>query len=99
MFHACNALQVVSASYTSKLTRVALLEFDRDRKSSSVIVSGGQPATGRTRAAAASSNVLLVKGAAECVIERCDRMMLPDGKVRRGAGAAGVDADHGSKAR
>lgn len=26
-------------------------------------------------------NVLLVKGAAECILERCDRMMLPDGKV------------------
>lgn len=26
-------------------------------------------------------NVLLVKGAAECVLERCDRVMLPDGKV------------------
>jgi magnesium-transporting ATPase (P-type) len=25
--------------------------------------------------------VLLVKGAAECVLERCDRVMLPDGKV------------------
>ena len=29
----------------------------------------------------ATGNVLLVKGAAECVLERCDRVMLPDGKV------------------
>eukprot|EP00882_Tetradesmus_deserticola_P019674 GHRQ01021196.1.p2 GENE.GHRQ01021196.1~~GHRQ01021196.1.p2 ORF type:complete len:130 (-),score=33.92 GHRQ01021196.1:1264-1653(-) len=29
----------------------------------------------------AAGNVLLVKGAAECVLERCDRIMLPDGKV------------------
>jgi Ca2+-transporting ATPase len=41
----------------------ALLEFDRDRKSMSVLV----------RPAAAASNSLLVKGAAECVIERCNR--------------------------
>jgi Ca2+-transporting ATPase len=27
--------------------------------------------------------VLLVKGAAECVLERCDRVMLPDGKVAK----------------
>lgn len=25
--------------------------------------------------------MLLVKGAAECVLERCDRVMLPEGKV------------------
>jgi Ca2+-transporting ATPase len=25
--------------------------------------------------------VLLVKGAAECILERCNRLMLPDGKV------------------
>jgi hypothetical protein len=28
-----------------------------------------------------AGNVLLVKGAAECILERCDRVMLPDGKV------------------
>jgi Ca2+-transporting ATPase len=27
--------------------------------------------------------VLLVKGAAECVLERCDRVMLPDGRVAK----------------
>lgn len=50
----------------------------------------------------AAGNVLLVKGAAECVLERCDRMMLPDGKVvkltpaARSAVLATVDnmADH-----
>ncbi len=26
-------------------------------------------------------NALLVKGAAECVLERCDRQMLPDGRI------------------
>lgn len=28
-----------------------------------------------------AGNVLLVKGAAECILERCNRVMLPDGKV------------------
>lgn len=45
------------------MKQVALLEFDRDRKSMSVIA---KPASG-------GSNVLLVKGAAECVLERCNR--------------------------
>lgn len=27
--------------------------------------------------------MLLVKGAAECVLDRCDRVMLPDGKVAK----------------
>lgn len=31
--------------------------------------------------AVSAGNVLLVKGAAECVLDRCDRVMLPDGKV------------------
>lgn len=74
----------ISRWYGAKLNRMALLEFDRNRKSSSIIctpVAGG--GSGRTRSAAPpSSNVLLVKGAAECVVERCDRMMLPDGKVQ-----------------
>eukprot|EP00775_Hariotina_reticulata_P011517 gene11517-11660_t len=60
--------------YSNKLEHLALLEFDRDRKSMSVICRQ----TPHTRH---SGNVLLVKGAAECILERCDRVMLPDGKV------------------
>ncbi len=72
---------------------LALLEFDRDRKSMSVLC----------KSEATGSNLLLVKvrpsatgggawevlpevpphaqGAAECVLERCNRVMLPDGRV------------------
>eukprot|EP00879_Flechtneria_rotunda_P008884 GHRR01009304.1.p1 GENE.GHRR01009304.1~~GHRR01009304.1.p1 ORF type:complete len:758 (+),score=252.63 GHRR01009304.1:345-2618(+) len=60
--------------YKSRLEHLALLEFDRDRKSMSVICKQ-TPYTGH------SGNVLLVKGAAECILERCGSMMLPDGKI------------------
>jgi len=53
--------------------KLATLEFDRKRKSMSVIVRG----TG-----AAAQNMLLVKGAAECVVERCSHMMLAGGAVK-----------------
>uniref|UniRef100_A0A383VU19 P-type Ca(2+) transporter n=2 Tax=Tetradesmus obliquus TaxID=3088 RepID=A0A383VU19_TETOB len=60
--------------YDAKLQRLALLEFDRDRKSMGVIAR-------QTPYTRHSGNVLLVKGAAECVLERCDRIMLPEGKI------------------
>jgi Ca2+-transporting ATPase len=53
----------VSDHYNAALERLALLEFDRDRKSMSVIC----------KRRGAKDNVLLVKGAAECVLERCNR--------------------------
>jgi len=58
------------AFYASKLRSVSLLEFDRDRKSMSVLARPEQGA-----------NVLLVKGAAECVLERSTKVLLPDGSV------------------
>ncbi|WIA22962.1 hypothetical protein OEZ86_009888 [Tetradesmus obliquus] len=60
--------------YDAKLQRLALLEFDRDRKSMGVVAR-------QTPYTRHSGNVLLVKGAAECVLERCDRIMLPEGKI------------------
>lgn len=35
------------------------------------------------RSVLSAGNVLLVKGAAECVLDRCDRVMLPEGKVAK----------------
>ncbi len=52
----------------------ATLEFDRDRKSMSVIA--GKKMTGRQSSRA---NELLVKGAPEVLLERCSRVQLPDG--------------------
>mmetsp|Transcript_17711 Transcript_17711/g.38770 ORF Transcript_17711/g.38770 Transcript_17711/m.38770 type:complete len:1054 (-) Transcript_17711:706-3867(-) len=51
---------------------VATLEFTRDRKSMSVLVS-----TGKTRT---KSNQLLVKGAPESLLDRCSHIMLEDGR-------------------
>jgi len=55
----------------SSATKYATLEFDRNRKSMSVLVKGD----GR-----AASNVLYVKGAAECVIDRCTKVLTSSGK-------------------
>lgn len=54
---------------------MATLEFDRKRKSMSVIAGSSN---GGARSAA---NTLLVKGAAECVLDRCTHIMGTDGKV------------------
>ena len=65
--------------------KLATLEFDRDRKSMSVICSAptATPAvssgvqTRRAAPSSASSNVLLVKGAAECLLGRSSHVSLP----------------------
>ncbi|KAL4420219.1 hypothetical protein ABPG77_011043 [Micractinium sp. CCAP 211/92] len=91
------------AHHASKYHKLATLEFDRDRKSMSVICApastpAGAPAapgaTPRRSSRLASllgsrsgsvegtgGNVLMVKGAAECVLSRCSRVMLGDGSV------------------
>lgn len=56
--------------WIKRAPRRALLEFDRDRKSMSVIV---REPSGRNR--------LLVKGAVENVLERCTRLQLADGSA------------------
>jgi P-type Ca2+ transporter type 2C len=118
--------------YASKYQKLATLEFDRDRKSMSVLCAPAgsitkAPAAAATEAAptssgpttrrstrrwsfspskkgpvvqgdaddasasaaaaapsastATGSNVLFVKGAAECVLQRCTKVMLSDGRV------------------
>jgi len=56
-----------------RLDRLAILEFDRDRKSMSALV----------RDAAASTNALYAKGAPESIIERCDSVLLASGRLER----------------
>jgi Ca2+-transporting ATPase len=57
-------------AYGARERKVALLEFDRGRKSMSVLVA---PAAG------GGATRLLVKGASECVLERCTHALLADG--------------------
>ena len=82
----------VSDSINATRDRLAVLEFDRSRKSMSGVVrenSGSNKGsktvrgTKKTKAqlAAGGVNVLLVKGAPEHVLERCAFVLLPDGSV------------------
>jgi Ca2+-transporting ATPase len=57
--------------YASGFTKEATLEFSRDRKSMSVLVNDGNDRT------------LMVKGAAELVLERCTHVMLNKGTVEK----------------
>lgn len=60
--------KVIQSNYDKEAT----LEFSRDRKSMSVLCKN--QSTG--------DRVLLVKGAAELLLERCTSIMRPDGKVK-----------------
>merc|ERR1719421_845633 len=53
------------------MTQRAVLEFNRDRKSMSVLWNEDSK----------GSNVLFAKGAPEMLIKRCTKIMLPDGKI------------------
>jgi len=68
-------------AYAARERKVALLEFDRTRKSMSVLVQ--PPAGGPCR--------LLVKGASECVLERCTHALAADG-TRVALGRAAKEA-------
>ena len=65
--------------------RLATLEFTRERKRMSVLCRPNTPKPGtlnkRANRAKVSPNVLLVKGAAELVLERCSQVKLEDGSV------------------
>ena len=63
--------EAACGAYSGNFTKVGLLEFDRDRKSMSVIVTPKK--SGRNR--------LLVKGASENVLGRCTKMLLPSGEI------------------
>ncbi|KAL1917215.1 uncharacterized protein VTP21DRAFT_4871 [Calcarisporiella thermophila] len=62
---ACNAL------YAKHAKRLVTFEFSRDRKSMSVLVAQDNGARGK----------LLVKGAPESILERCNRVRLPNSTV------------------
>jgi Ca2+-transporting ATPase len=81
------AAMAANSAIEQGFKKVATLEFSRDRKSMSVICSlpRNQAASGgartRSQRKALASNVLLVKGATESVLDRCSSMLLPSGEV------------------
>jgi len=59
----------VRTFFEKKMEKIAVLEFERTRKSMSVLA----------RFEGSDENVLLVKGAPEMVVTRCNRILLEDG--------------------
>jgi Ca2+-transporting ATPase len=59
--------------WSKNVTKVAVLEFSRTRKSMSVLVKEPEE----------SGNTLFVKGAPESILERCTEVMLPNGNVTK----------------
>ncbi|GJJ68970.1 P-type Ca2+ transporter type 2A [Entomortierella parvispora] len=67
--------------YNDRIKKLATLDFSRDRKSMSVLVTkspSGRPTT-RSGATGASTASLLVKGAPESILERCTHVRLSAG--------------------
>lgn len=65
--------------WSNQYEKLAVLEFDRDRKSMSVLCrSVGEEKEGEE---GRDKNRLFVKGAAEVVITRCNRIKLDDGRL------------------
>mmetsp|Transcript_141506 Transcript_141506/g.439881 ORF Transcript_141506/g.439881 Transcript_141506/m.439881 type:complete len:1041 (-) Transcript_141506:241-3363(-) len=62
---------VFSNYWMSGVSKLAVLEFTRDRKSMSVLCK--DPVK--------EGNILYVKGAPESILERCNTILLPDGRV------------------
>ena len=80
----------VSDALRRSCESLATLEFDRGRKSMSTLIRDAAPggnlpvkATKKSKAIASArqNNALLVKGAPECVLDRCVSVLLPDGSV------------------
>lgn len=67
-----------SDHWKSQYTTLAILEFNRNRKSMSVLV---RPKTVGGSKPSKINNILLVKGASEYVASRCNRVQLEDGRI------------------
>jgi magnesium-transporting ATPase (P-type) len=75
-----------SASFSAdrlqaKYERLALFELDRNRKSMSVLCSPSEDDSGSNNSGQSKKNVLLAKGAAEVLLDRCNRVKLEDGTI------------------
>ena len=65
--------------WQNSFDRIASLEFNRDRKSMSVLVKSSSG--GESDGIISSGNMLLVKGAAESIIDRSKFYQTPDGSI------------------
>ncbi|TDH66215.1 hypothetical protein CCR75_005432 [Bremia lactucae] len=74
------AAQFCNEMLAEQNKKLAILEFSRDRKSMSVICSKSNVLP--HRATRSATNVLLVKGAPEGLIDRCTHVELGDGSVK-----------------
>ena len=68
----------VTKAYAGKARKLATLEFDRERKTMSVICTAPPASNGSLgrmwARASKGQNQLLVKGAAECMLQRCTQV-------------------------
>jgi Ca2+-transporting ATPase len=79
---AADAAVVCNNAWMRAFKQQALLEFSRDRKSMGVLVTPVAGSDALPTVAGASQPAgtqLLVKGAPESILERCDKQRLPDG--------------------
>ena len=72
--HRKRAEKLLTAAATHRLQKLATLEFDRERKTMSVICCPETNGKVATRSRRGKGNQLLVKGAAECVLQRCTQV-------------------------
>jgi Ca2+-transporting ATPase len=84
-------VQAVNNHYIDSTSKIATLEFSRDRKSMSVLcgsaataapASSGRTTRSKAKSAAGSgANMLYVKGAPEGIVDRCSTVRLEDGST------------------
>ena len=79
--------------WAQKYAKLCILEFNRDRKSMGVLVRDISKGNNGSSSGSSNRNRLLVKGAAELVVKRCNRVKLDSGAIVRLTGALRVEVE------